>query len=109
MEISIFFYQAHGLTPLEKSGFFNFFNLLADFAKNKNMEKFQIFDQNHGLTPLEKSRFFDFFNFLFLQSKNAFFYLSRMLSNTFCWLILPKIEKMEYYFQIFDKNHGQTP
>ena len=50
--------------------------LLADFAKNKNMEKFQIFDQNHGLTFLEKiSRFFAFFDFLILVSKNTFFFL----------------------------------
>ena len=66
---------------MEKSWFFDFFNLQADFAKNKNMEKFQIFDQDHGLTPLEKSRLFDFFDFLILESKNAFF-LSRISSKT---------------------------
>ena len=47
--------------------------LLADFAKNKKMEKFPIFYQNHGLSPLEKSRFLDFFNFVMLESKKAFF------------------------------------
>ena len=26
--------------------------MLTDFAKNKKMENFQIFDQNHRLTPL---------------------------------------------------------
>ena len=26
--------------------------LVADFAKNKKMKYFQIFDQNYGLTPL---------------------------------------------------------
>ena len=125
--------------------------LLADLAKYNNMEKFQNFYQNHGLTRLEKSWFFDFFNFLILESKNAFF-LSRVLSNrflclilpkikrwknfkfltktmeklsrfyyffnflileskthsnTFCWLILPKIETWKK-FQIFDQNHGLT-
>ena len=81
MENFKFFYQTHRLTPLEKSWFFNFFNLLADFAKNKNMEKFQIFDQDHGLTLLEKSRLFDFFDFLILESKNTFL-LSRISSKT---------------------------
>ena len=53
--------------------------LLADLAKYKNMEKFQIFDKNHGSTPLEKlSRFFDFFNFLILESKHSFS-LSRVI------------------------------
>ena len=63
--------------------------------------------QNHGLSPLEKSQFFNFFDFLILESKNTFF-LSRILSNIFCWLILPIIKKMEN-FQIFDQNHGVTP
>ena len=65
-------------------------HLLADFAKNKKMKKFQIIDQNHG--PLEKYQFLDFFNFVILESKNAFF-LSRISSNTFSCLILPKIER----------------
>ena len=83
----------HRLTPLEKSWFFDFFNFLIlghkkaffpsqnifkhvflfGFAKNKNREKFQIFDQDHGLTPLEKSQLFNFFDFLILESKNTFF------------------------------------
>ena len=70
------------------------------------MEKFPIFDQNQRLTPLEKSQFFNFFDFLILECKNTFF-LSRILSNTFCWLILPIIKKMEN-FQIFDQNHRVT-
>ena len=83
--------------------------LLTDFAKNKNMEKFQIFDQNHELTLLEKSRFFDFFNFLILESKNTFF-LSRISSNSFCWLFffLAKNKNMEK-FHFFYQNHGLTP
>ena len=40
--------------------------MLADFAKNKKMETFQIFDQNHGLTPLEKSQFLTVLTFCFL-------------------------------------------
>ena len=57
--------------------------MLADFAKNKKMEKFQIFYQNNGLTPLEKSQVLTFLNLVFLYSKKAFF-LSRISSNTFC-------------------------
>ena len=57
--------------------------LLADFAKNKNMEKFQIFYQNHGLSPLEKSWFFDFFNFLILESEKAFFSFLEYLQTRF--------------------------
>ena len=90
-----------------KKAFFpsqNVFKHLSDFDKNKNMEKFPIFDRNHRLTPLEKSQFFNFFDFLILESKNTFF-LSRISSNTFCWLILPIIKKMEN-FQVFDQNHG---
>ena len=88
---------------MEKSRFFDFFNFLmleskkaffsfleylqtrfpVDFDKNKNMEKFQIFDWNHRLTPLEKSEFFNFFDFLILESKNTFVFLSRISSNTF--------------------------
>ena len=127
MEKFPIFDRNHRLTPLEKSRFFDFFNFLIlesekaffpsqnifkhvflfGFDKNKNMEKFPIFDRNHRLTPLGKSQFFNFFDFLILESKNTFF-LSRILSNIFCWLILPIIKKMEN-FQIFDQNHGVTP
>ena len=86
------FDQNHGLTPLEKSQFFDFFNFLFLLSRNaffsfriskthisglyclkKNSEKWPIFQQNHGLTPLEKCQFFDFFNFLFLLPRKAFF------------------------------------
>ena len=39
--------------------------MLADFAKTKKMENFQVFDQNHGLTPLEKSQFLTVLTFCF--------------------------------------------
>ena len=85
-----FFYQNNGLTPLEKSWFFDFSNFLILEPKNcwlilpiiKKMEKFQIFDQNHWLTPLEKSCFCEFFNFLILESNSTFFHC-RTSSNTF--------------------------
>ena len=87
------FDQHHGLTPLEKSQFLDFFNFVflqpkkAFFGSRisqktfscpllslkKKMEKWPIFDQNLGLTPLEKSQFFDFFNFVFLQPRKGFF------------------------------------
>ena len=69
---------------------------MVDLDKNKNMEKFQTFYQNHGLTPLEKSLLFYFFNFLILESKNAFF-PSKILSNRFSCLILPKIKRWKNF------------
>ena len=86
MEKWPFFDQNHGLTPLEKSQFFDFLNVLfyrldrrffvlehckTPFPglyckKKKDMEKWPFVEQNHGLTPLEKSQFFDFLNLLFL-------------------------------------------
>ena len=82
----------HGLTPLEKSHFFDFFNFVflqprkalfrsrisyKTFAwpilpEKRKLEKWPFLDENHGLTPLEKCQFFDFFNFLFLQPTKAF-------------------------------------
>ena len=75
----------HGLTPLEKCRFFDFFNLLFLYPRKaffcwriskktfssptlpkKKIEKWPFLDQNHGLTPLEKCQFFYFLRFLFL-------------------------------------------
>ena len=86
------FEQNHGLTPLKKCQFFDFFNFLFLLPRNgffrsripwntfylpllskKNLEKWPIFGQNRWLTPLEKCQFFDFFNLLFLLPRNAFF------------------------------------
>ena len=127
MEKFPIFDQNHRLiTPLEKSQFFNFFDflileskntffsfqniikhiLLADFANNKKMENFQIFDQNHGVTPLEKCQFLDFLTFCFLQFKKAFFFLEYCQTHfpfSFC-----QEKKMEK-FQIFYQNHGLSP
>ena len=49
--------------------------MLADFAKSKMMENFQIFDQNHGLTPLEKSQFLTVLTFCFYSLKKFFSFL----------------------------------
>ena len=73
--------QKYGLTPLEKTKFFDFFNIWflqlrkaffrsrisynifpwPRLPKKKKMKKSPILNQNHGLTPFEKSQFFDFF------------------------------------------------
>ena len=79
--------QNHGLTPLEKCEFFDFwipsfYSLERRFSvleyckrhfpclnslKKKNVGNMAIFwDQNHGFTPLKKCEFFNFLNFLFL-------------------------------------------
>ena len=85
--------QNHGLTPLEKSLFFDILNLFFYFLerrflaqgyhkrhfsgqyciKIKKMEKGSILDKNHGLTPIKKSEFFDFLNMFFLKVRKAFF------------------------------------
>ena len=91
------FDQNHGPTPLEKYQTFKFFNFVILECKNAF---FLSRGQTHfpGLfclkynTPLEKSWFFDFFNFLFLIIVLKHFLLSRITSNTFCWLILWKIK-----------------
>ena len=80
---------------------FNFFNFVILECKNAF---FLSRGQTHfpGLfclkynTPLEKSWFFDFFNFLFLIVLKCFL-LSRITSNTFCWLILPKIKPWKIF------------
>ena len=93
MEKVPFFDQNHGLTPLKKSQFFDFFtcffynqnsrffllaycatHFLGLFCLIKKMEKVPIFDQNHGLTPFENSTCLDFIHCLFLQSKTTFFF-----------------------------------
>ena len=109
MEKWPFFDQNHGLTPLEKSQFFDFLNffffwfrkaffrfriLQNTFSwpilpKKKRDRKRLFLDQNHGLTPLEKSQFFDFLNFVFLWARKAFF-RSRIYKHTFSWPITPK-------------------
>ena len=78
--------QNHGLTPLEKYQFLDFWNFLfyslekpffvleyrkthypgLYCRKKKGSKKWPFLDQNHGLTRLEKCQFFDFLNFLFL-------------------------------------------
>ena len=104
-----------GLTPSEKSQFFDFLNFLflsprkafffrsrmsqttfswSILRQKKKLEKWPFLDQNHGLTLLEKCQFFDFFNFLFLQPRKVFF-RSRILQNTFSQSILRKKKKLE--------------
>ena len=91
----------HGLTPLEKFQFFDFFNfffyslqrrfLLLEYSKThfpglycpkKKGRKQPIFNQNHAPNPLEKFQFFDFSNFFFSQPTQTFF-RARILYNTF--------------------------
>ena len=92
MEKWLIFDQKRGLTPLQKSLFFDFWKFvfmaqkgaflyqtivkdifLAYIAGNKKIEKQPIFDQIHGLTPLEKSQIFDFFNLSLFQPRKALF------------------------------------
>ena len=95
MERVSFFDQNHGVTPLEKSQFFDFFTCFFFYNQNrrffllayrathflglfcliKKMEKVAIFDQNHGLTPFENSTCLDFIHCPFYSLKRGFFFL----------------------------------
>ena len=99
----------HGLTPLEKCQFVDFFNILflqrgkAFFPSRislkifslpilpnkKKLEKWPFLDRNHGLTPFEICQFFDCLNMLFLQPRKAIL-RSRISKRTFSWTILTK-------------------
>ena len=120
------FDQSHGLTPLEKSWFFDFLNFLFFIVLKRFLRsiiksntffwliipkiqwwKIQFFYQTQGLTPLEKSWFFNFFNFLFFVILKCFV-LSRIMSSTLILLAdFAKNENIEK-FQIFDENYGLT-
>ena len=83
---------------------YNFFIQSLHFAgcflqKIQTWKNFKFFTKN-----MEKLRFFDFFNFLMLESKKPFL-LYRPSSNTFCWLILPKIKTWKNV-KFFNQNHG---
>ena len=93
-------------------GFFSRQNILKDiflayFTYFNEIKKLAIFYQNHGLTFLKKSQFFHFFNFLFLQARKAFF-LVRILSKTFSWLVLP-ILKRQKHCQRWTNPFGKIP
>ena len=96
LERGLFLDENHGLTPLQKCQFFDFFELLVfiyslervffvvEYRKRhfsalyyikKKLKKGPFLDQNHGLTPLEKCQFFDFLNFWFLWFRKRFFVL----------------------------------
>ena len=47
--------------------------VLADFAKNKNMEKISTFDTWTNPSPLEKYQNFDYFNLVILESEKRLF------------------------------------
>lgn len=63
----------------------------------KKRKRIQIFDENHGITPLEKCNFFAFLSRCFESLKRLFFFLSKISSNTFIWLILPKFKKWKKF------------
>ena len=118
--------QNHGLTPLEKSQFFDFLNVLflqprkavfvLEYHKRhfpglnslkRKLEKWSFCEQNDGLTPFEKCHFFDFQIFLFFQRRKAVFSIQNIV-NTFYWPILPK-KKSSKNGQIYVQNRGLNP
>ena len=85
-----FFFQNHGLTPLERCQFFDFLNLffyslkrcffVLEYRKrrfpglyclNKKLEKWKFLDQNHWLTFLEKCPFSAFGTSFFIAQKGV--------------------------------------
>ena len=125
MEKWPFFDQNHGLTPLEKSQFFDSLNFffyglercfyVLEYCKThfpglyclkKKMEKWPIFDQNYGLTPLEKSQFFNFWTCCFYSLERRFFvleYRKTHFPGLYC------LKKTMGKWPMFDQNHGLTP
>ena len=87
--------QNHGLTPLEKCQFFDFFNFFFLQPRNaffrsrisyktfawpilpekRKLEKWPFLDQNHGLTPLKKVDFSTFLTSCFYSLERPFFVL----------------------------------
>ena len=109
MEKWPFFDQNHGLTPLEKSQFFEFLNFffyglerrffLLEYFKThfsvlccpkRTMEKWPFFDQNHGLTPLDKSQFFALFELLVFIAQKGFFLFKNIVKGIFLACIAQK-------------------
>ena len=127
MEKWPFLDQNHGLTPLEKPQFFDFFNFFFLQPKKaffcfrisqntfsgtilhlkKNMEKVPFLDQNHGLTPLEKSQFFHFLNFLFFIGQKGVFLFQKIVKHIFLAYIAYKKDVEKWPF--FEQNHWLTP
>ena len=98
--------QNHGLTPLEKSQFFDFLNFFffqprkalfffkyrrrhfpCLYCLKKRLKNCGFLDQNHGLTSLEKCQFFDFLNFFFYNLESGCFvveYRRRQFPGLYC-------------------------
>ena len=125
MEKWPFFDQSHGLTPLEKCQFFDFWTscffslervfFVLEYRKRhfpglyclqKKLEKWPFLDQIHRLTPLEKCQFFDVLKFFFLKPRKAISVLKygkRHFPSLYC-LKKQKVEKWPF----FNQNHGLT-
>ena len=124
-----FFDQNHGLTPLEKFQFFDFWNFfffidqkgafllqkiikhifLAYIALKKNLEKWSFLNQNHGITPLKTCQLFYFLKlFFFSFSLERRFFVLEYHKRHFSGLYCVKKKKLEKW-QFLDQNHGLTP
>ena len=120
------FHQNHGLTPLEKSQFFDFYNLLflwrrkgflvLEYRKThfpglyclrKEDAKMAIFLQKPWVDPFRKMAIFDFSNLLFLKPREGFFRSKISCKTHCCSLYFPQktMEKSPFFHQ----NHGLTP
>ena len=81
--------------------------LIQTLLRGENDSKQSDEIQANGLTPLEKSRFFNLFNTVFYSLKTLFYFIEQ--SNTFCWLILPKIKtrkNVKFFTKTMDYNYN---
>ena len=86
--------------------------MLADFAQNKIMEKFQIFDENHQPYPFGKIPVFQFFFLLsiFIVLKH-FFPVYNMVKHIFLayFSLKKKMEKIQINFLTKPSPFGKIP
>ena len=81
--------------------------LIQTLLRGENDSKQSDEIQANGLTSLEKSRFFNLFNTVFYSLKTLFYFIEQ--SNTFCWLILPKIKtwkNVKFFTKTMDYNYN---
>ena len=122
-----FFDQNHGLTPLEKSQFFDFFELFVFIAQKggfsfqsnvkdiflayttkKKIRKKGIFGKKPQVNAFGKMSIFQFFKLLaFIAYKGVFFLFQNIITDIFLAYIAKKKNFENWPF--FNKNHGLTP
>ena len=116
----------HGLTPFEKSHYFDFLKccfyslerlfFVLEYRKRhfpslysikRKSKNWPFLEQNNGLTPFKKYPFFDFLNFMSLQRRIGYFLFQNIVKDIFLAFIALKKKLQKRRF--LDQNHGLTP